>query len=239
MSSKVAIIPARGGSKRIPRKNIKSFCGKPMILWTLEKLQEFKIFDRIIVSTDDEEIAAISREAGVDVPFMRPDELADDFATTAVVLEHAIEWLAKNDIAYDYACCAYPTSVFVTEDALKAGLRAVEEEQYDSAMAVCSFSYPIQRSLSVNDAGCLEFMQPDFALARSNDLPEAFHDAAMFYWLNASVFLKTKTILGEKTAPVYVSRKHVVDIDTAEDFDFAESLFTLLNKSNPKEHYES
>ncbi len=227
MAISVAIIPARGGSKRIPRKNIKLFCGKPLITWTIEKVLECNVFDRIIVSTDDEEIADIAKKAGAEVPFMRPAALSGDHATTAVVVDHAIEWLINEGKDVDYVCNIYPGSVFIQSAFVNQAFKLVKENEYDSVLSVCEFNYPIQRALVTNPRNTIEFMNPQYALTRTNDLETTYHDAAMFCWVKVQAFRTSKTMITENTSSVVIPRKYVIDIDTPEDFEIAEALFKV------------
>ncbi|MFP5457919.1 MAG: pseudaminic acid cytidylyltransferase [Bacteriovoracia bacterium] len=223
----VCIIPARGGSKRIPRKNIKLFHGKPMISWSILAALESKCFDRVIVSTDDQEIAEIAKHYGASVPFQRPGHLADDHAPTQPVIAHAIEELQRQGLPIKNVCCLYSTAPFVRPQDLVQGLSLVSTPDCDFAFSVASFPYPIQRALTIDKSGLVHMVQPDHQLTRSQDLPESFHDAGQFYWGTASSWLSNKKIFSARSAAIVIPRHLVQDIDTAEDWDFAERLFEL------------
>jgi len=224
----LAIIPARGGSKRIPRKNIKSFCGKPMIAWSIEVAQASGCFDRIIVSTDDEEIAKIARQWGAEVPFMRPAELADDHATTRPVVNHAIREATRLYGAPEAVCCLYPTAPFVTVEDLRRGLHMLQEEKVDFVFTAATFAYPIQRAFRRTATGGLERIQPEHRNTRSQDLEEAFHDAGQFYWGLSQSFLDERDTVSEQSRALMLPRFRVHDIDTEEDWLRAETVFSAL-----------
>ncbi len=228
---RVAIIPARGGSKRIPRKNIKNFCGRPMIEWSIEAAKASGCFARILVSTDDEEIAAVARSAGVEAPFVRPPELSGDLVATVPVIGHALRWLAGRGVAPEHACCIYATAPFLRAEDLRSGLSALITEEADFAFAVTSFEFPIQRAVRINADGRVEMFQPEFADTRSQDLEPSFHDAGQFYWGRSAAWLTGTPIFSPASVPVVLPRQRVQDIDTAEDWDRAELLFQLLGKS--------
>lgn len=225
----IAIIPARGGSKRIPRKNIKLFHGKPMIAYSIEAAIKSGCFDKIIVSTDDAEIADISRTLGAEVPFARPDNISDDFATTLDVMKHAIDWCEEQNIAVKYACCLYATAPFVTPQYLQQGSTLLESEDLDYVFSATSFAFPIQRAIKITAQGTVEMFQPEYLNSRSQDLGEAYHDAGQFYWGTAEAFRAKRIIFGPKSKVVILPRKHVQDIDTLEDWDLAEIFYKLLN----------
>jgi pseudaminic acid cytidylyltransferase len=186
----VAIIPARGGSKRIPRKNIKLFHGQPMLAYSIRAAQNSGLFDRIVVSTDDEEIAAMARQLGAETPFVRPAELADDFSTTVDVIRHSVLALQQQGEPVDYACCIYATAPFVQPQYLQQGLQQLQaypDKAY--AFSVTTFPFPIQRAIRLNQAGEIEAMHPEYRNTRSQDLEEAYHDAGQFYWGGGGQFL--------------------------------------------------
>ena len=224
----LAIIPARGGSKRIPRKNIKPFCGKPMIAWSIEAAQGSGCFDRIIVSTDDEEIAEFARQWGAEVPFMRPAELADDHATTRPVVNHAIREATRIYGAPEAVCCLYPTAPFVTVEDLRRGLQMLQEEKVDFVFTAATFAYPIQRAFRRTATGGLERIQPEHRSTRSQDLEEAFHDAGQFYWGLSQAFLDERDTVSEQSRALMLPRFRVHDIDTEEDWLRAETVFSAL-----------
>ncbi|AVD86526.1 MULTISPECIES: pseudaminic acid cytidylyltransferase [Pseudomonas] len=225
---KLAVIPARGGSKRIPRKNIKLFCGKPMIAWSIEAALASGCFDKVIVSTDDQEIAAVAREWGADVPFMRPAELADDFAGTLPVVKQAVEAMSSAGEVADFVCCLYATAPFVTPEALTEGFRTLESSGASYAFSVTSYAFPIQRSLRLDSQGRVSMFQTEHALTRSQDLEEAFHDAGQFYWGTREAWIGETPIFSREAAAVVLPRYRVQDIDTAEDWLRAEWMFKAL-----------
>ena len=225
---KIAIIPARGGSKRIPGKNIKLFHGKPMIAYSIEAAQESGCFDKIIVSTDDQEIADIARKYGAEVPFMRPAEIADDHATTMDVIQHAIGWCESQNITVDLLCCIYATAPFISSNDLSKGLALVSAGDIDYAFSATSFAFPIQRAISLNDNGSVQMLQPEHLNTRSQDLPEAFHDAGQFYWGNVSAFKAGNPFFSLSSKAILIPRKRVQDVDTLEDWEFAEALYAVM-----------
>lgn len=224
----VAIIPARGGSKRIPRKNIKLFFGKPMIAWSIEAAIESQCFDRIIVSTDDEEIATVARQYGAEVPFMRPEALANDYAGTIPVIKHAVEWLALQGDKPEYACCIYATAPFIKVEDIAKGLDLLQKNRCDYAFSVTSFAAPIQRAFKITSENRLEMFNPENFIKRSQDLEPAFHDAAQFYWGTAQAWLNEKPLYAKESVPIELPRYRVQDIDTPEDWQRAELIFNLM-----------
>lgn len=222
---KLAIIPARGGSKRIPRKNIKPFCGKPMIAWSIEAALESGCFDRIIVSTDDEEIAEVARQYGAEVPFMRPLALSDDHTGTIPVIRHAIETINSQGRAVEQACCLYATAPFIQAEDLRRGLEILQGSGGDYAFSVTSYAFPIQRAIRLTPEGRVEMFNPEHFSTRSQDLEEAYHDAGQFYWGRADAWLQGKMIFSPTSLPVMLPRHRVQDIDTPEDWVRAEWLF--------------
>ncbi|WP_431475320.1 MULTISPECIES: pseudaminic acid cytidylyltransferase [Marinobacter] len=228
--SAVAIIPARGGSKRIPRKNIKEFCGKPMIAWSIEAAMESGCFDRVIVSTDDEEIAAVARQYGAETPFMRPAQLSDDYTGTIPVIRHAVEWLADNGCAVSQACCIYATAPFVSPEDLNRGQQLLESEVCSYAFSVTSYAFPIQRAIRITGSGRVAMFNPEHFQTRSQDLEEAWHDAGQFYWGTAQAWKEERLIFSEDAAPVTLPRHRVQDIDTPEDWVRAEWLFKAMQE---------
>ena len=226
---KIAIIPARGGSKRIPRKNVKLFCGKPMIAWPIEAARASGLFDHIVVSTDDAEIAEVAKANGAEVPFMRPAALSDDHTGTSPVVAHAIEWYRAQGQMPDPVCCIYATAPFVTAADLQRGLQTLTDTGSDFAFSVTSYAFPIQRAIKLAQGCRVEMFQPEHFNTRSQDLEEAFHDAGQFYWGRAEAWLSGKVIFGPHTAAVQLPRYRVQDIDVAEDWQRAEYLFRALN----------
>ncbi len=225
---KLAIIPARGGSKRIPRKNIKPFCGKPMMAWSIEAARLSGCFDHIIVSTDDGEIAELARQYGAEVPFMRPPELSDDYSGTIPVIAHAIDWMNRNTGAVSLACCIYATAPFVQPEDLKRGLSLLQDSGADYAFSVTSYAFPIQRAIRINASDRVEMFQPEHFTTRSQDLEEAYHDAGQFYWGRAQAWLTGQAVFSSQSVPILLPRSRVQDIDTPEDWVRAELLYRLL-----------
>ncbi len=225
---KLAIIPARGGSKRIPRKNIKAFNGQPIIAYAINAARQSGCFDQIIVSTDDEEIAQVAKNYGASVPFKRPAELADDWTTTTAVIKHAIEWITAHQAQVDLACCIYATAPFLRASDLLQGMHALNESSADFAIGVTRFAFPIQRAVRVTPLNRLEMFNPEHQLTRSQDLEEAYHDAGQFYWGRAPAFLKKHNIFSDATIPVILPRYRVEDIDTPEDWTRAEIIYQSI-----------
>jgi N-acylneuraminate cytidylyltransferase len=224
----LAVIPARGGSKRIPRKNIKDFCGRPIIAWSIEAALKSGCFDRIIVSTDDTEIAEISRQEGADIPFMRPAELSNNHTGTMPVIRHAIEWFSQKDQQPDLVCCLYATAPFVRSIDIQRGLKILNESGCDYAVSVASYAFPIQRAVRITEQRRIEMFQPENFEIRSQDLEEAYHDAGQFYWGRASAWLIEKRIFTHDAVPVVLHGHRVQDIDTIEDWVRAEWMFKAL-----------
>lgn len=226
---KFAIIPARGGSKRIPRKNIKSFSGRPMIAWSIAAALESGCFDRVVVSTDDEEIAEVARQHGAEVPFVRPPELSDDHTGTIPVIRHAIEWFNERGQIPVQVCCIYATAPFVRAEDIRRGLDILTSADSDYAFSVTSYPFPIQRAIRITAQGRVEMFSPEHFNTRSQDLEDAYHDAGQFYWGRATAWLASKVIFGPHAAAVQLPRYRVQDIDTAEDWQMAEYLFHAFN----------
>jgi len=222
------IIPARGGSKRIRGKNGKKFCGKPMIAWSIEAAKASGCFDKIIVSTDDHEIAEVAQQWGAEVPFLRPSNLADDYTGTLPVIHHAVQWLQDHDFAVDYACCLYATAPFVSAQDLQRGWQLIEEASISYAFSVTSYAFPIQRAIRITEDGRISMFSPEHCQTRSQDLEEAWHDAGQFYWGTANAWLEEKPIFADDSAPVKLPRHRVQDIDTLEDWARAEWLFKAM-----------
>jgi pseudaminic acid cytidylyltransferase len=226
----VALIPARGGSKRIPHKNIKSFAGKPIIHYSIGAAKSSGLFERVIVSTDSESIAEVARAAGAETPFVRPAEFSNDFATTASVMLHGLQWMENAGMDVKYLCCIYATAPFVRASDLRKGYELVTSGKVDGAFSVTSFPFTPFRALKLGDAGKLEMIWPQYELTRSNDLPEAFHDAGQFYWVETGNFLKEQKVWPKRSMPVILPRYLVQDIDTLEDWENAEMKYFSLPK---------
>ena len=231
---RIALIPARGGSKRIPRKNIREFRGKPMIAWSIEAALESGCFDDVIVTTDDEEVATVAKQFGARVPFMRPAELSDDHTGTIPVLRHAMKEMEQQvEGGIGEACCIYATAPFVTAAILRQGLETLlSDESLDFAFSVASYPFPIQRALSVSADQRVEMVYPEHEQTRSQDLPERYHDAGQFYWFRRNGLLQNDGIFSACSAPVVLPRERVQDIDTPEDWRCAELAHELLEKRN-------
>ena len=225
---RIAVIPARGGSKRIPRKNIKDFCGKPMIAWSIEAALQSGCFDEVVVSTDDQEIAQTAKTFGASVPFMRPAELADDFTGTGPVVVHAIEHFQSEKETCHEVCCVYATAPFLRASDLRQGLQVLQERGRDFVFSVTSYAFPIQRAVRINADGNVEMFQPQYFAVRSQDLEHAFHDAGQFYWGTKSAWLEGKSVFAPHSSPIILPRYRVQDIDTPEDWTHAEALFKAL-----------
>ena len=225
---KIAVIPARGGSKRIPRKNIRLFAGKPIISYSIQTALKSELFDHVIVSTDDEEIAEISQKLGGKIPYLRPKSLADDFTGTSLVVKHAIQWFQAQGQTIDYACCIYATAPFLQVHYLCDGYKKLLNTRKDFAFSVTSFPFPIQRALRISMEGLVEAIWPENIFKRSQDLEETYHDAGQFYWGRADAFLNDSIIFSSSSIPVVIPRYRVQDIDTLEDWKRAELMYHAL-----------
>lgn len=225
---RLAVIPARGGSKRIPRKNVRPFRGRPLIAWAIESARNCGLFDRIVVSTDDEEIAAAACQAGAEVPFIRPAALSDDITPTLPVIAHAIQEVDR-DRAFDDVCCIYPAAVFVTSDDYVSAARLLADPGVDYVFTATSFPFPIQRALRrLGNGGC-EMFWPEHRTTRSQDLPEAFHDAGQFYFGRREAWVDGRPFFGPGSRMHLLPRHRAQDIDTAEDWTHAEMLHRLVS----------
>ncbi|MBB6154201.1 N-acylneuraminate cytidylyltransferase [Pseudomonas sp. JAI115] len=221
----VAIIPARGGSKRIPRKNLLPFDGVPMIVRSIRTALDSGLFEQVVVSTDDAEIAELALAHGAQVPFLRPVELADDFTGTAAVIVHALQQLP----AFDYACCVYATAPLLQARFLSEGFELLQQHPQKSfAFSVCNFGFPVQRALTLDGQGALTALYPEFRNTRSQDLPEAFQDAGQFYWGRSEAWLRGEVLYSSASLPVLLPRHLVQDIDTPQDWKRAEYLYAAL-----------
>ena len=220
MSSSIAIITARGGSKRIPRKNIKEFCGKPIIVYSIEAALEAGIFDEVMVSTDDEEIAEVARMAGAKVPFMRSEAGAGDYASTDDVIMEVLEAYQKRGKTFTTFCCIYPTAPFVTAEKLRRAMKMLDRA--DSVMPVVPFSFPPQRCMVLNENGELRMKWQQYATARSQDLEPYYHDCGQFYCCKTDLFMEYKTTDLPHMMPMIMSELEVQDIDNSDDWEIAE-----------------
>lgn len=225
---KVAIIPARGGSKRIPRKNIKLFCGKPMIAWSIEAALNSKFFDKVIVSTDNNEIAEVAKMYGAEVPFIRPSELADGFTGTIPVTKHAIEYLESQGETYDDILCMYATAPFVQPKIITEAYEQFKNSQADYCFTATNYAAPIQRAFKLTENKRAKMFNPEQFNTRSQDLEEAYHDAGQFYWGKSNAFKQLKPVLSEVASPYILPRYLVQDIDTPDDWILAELLYQAL-----------
>lgn len=224
---KIAVIPARGGSKRIPHKNIKMFGGRPIIAWSIAAAWESRCFDRIIVSTDDPEIAQVALEFGAEAPFLRPAEISGDMAPTVPVVRHAIEEMSAHGYAPDDVCCIYATAPFVRAEDIVRGAVALAAAPNAFVFPVTTFAFPIQRALLRDAAGCVRMLDPDLFATRSQDLPETWHDAGQFYWASAQTWMSRDAVFSGETVGLAHPRHRVQDIDTLEDWLVAERLFEI------------
>ena len=220
--SVLAVITARGGSKRIPRKNIRPFRGKPMLAWPLEAALTSSLFDEVMVSTEDAEIADVARRYGASIPFLRSARTSGDFSTTPDVLVEVLENYRTCGMFFETACCIYPTAAFLTADALNEGYRKLQAETFDVVMPVAAFSYPIWRSLKRSDSGQIDLIWPENYPKRSQDLPKSYHDAGQFYWFRVDAFLRDRLLMGPNTGSILLPESHVQDIDTEADWAMAE-----------------
>jgi pseudaminic acid cytidylyltransferase len=227
---KIAVIPARGGSKRIPRKNIRPFAGKPIIGYSIEAALGCGLFDKVIVSTDDYEIAEVARGFGAEIPYLRPKPLADDYTGTNAVVKHALSWFKERDMAIKHACCIYATAPFVQADDLRKGHDLLLASGKSFVFSVTSFPFPIQRALRFNAQGEVEAMYPEYRATRSQDLEPAWHDAGQFYWGRASAFQNDETLFSPASLAVILPRHRVQDIDSEEDWLRAELMFAALRE---------
>ncbi len=225
----IAIITARGGSKRIPHKNRKEFCGKPIIEYSIEAAKQAGIFDTVMVSTDDNKIAEIAKNAEAEVPFMRSAETSNDYATTADVLIEVLEKYKERGIRYENACCIYPTAPFVTGNKLRQAMDMLVNEKKDSVIPVVPFSFPPLRGMVIND-GKLEYKWQEYAMKRSQDLEEIYHDCGQFYAFRVEPFEKEKKLVTDNTAGMIISELEVQDIDNETDWELAEMKYRLLKE---------
>lgn len=225
---KLAIITARGGSKRIPRKNTKEFCGKPILCYSIEAARDAGVFDEIMVSTEDKEIARIAETAGAVVPFFRSEENAGDFASTDDVIMEVLKSYQEMGQSFEAFCCLYPTAPFLSGERLRSAMALLEET--DSVMPVVPFSYPPQRGLVIDEKGFIRRQFPEYATARSQDLPQIYHDCGQFYACRTRAFLEAGTTDVERLLPLVLTEMEVQDIDTPEDWAIAEMKYRMLHQ---------
>ncbi len=226
----IAIITARGGSKRIPRKNIKPFLGKPIIVYSIEAALNSGSFDEVMVSTDDEEIANIARAAGATVPFMRSEATSNDFATTADVILEVLDRYEEMGQTFDYCCCIYPTAPFVTAEKLNMAFQKISGTTATGLVPVVEFSYPPQRAFVIEEER-LVFKYPEYMNSRSQDLTKHYHDAGQFYFLNVSSFKETHKLFGADVLPLVTSELEVQDIDNETDWKLAELKYNFMKNN--------
>lgn len=224
----VAIIPARGGSKRIPRKNIKLFFNKPIISYSIEAAKKSELFNKIIVSTDDEEIAEIAIRCGAEVPFLRSSKNADDFSSTASVIQEVLSNLSILSLNFENGCCIYPTSPLINIEKLTLGYNELINKQRDVVFPVLKFSYPIWRGLEFVNDGLIKMIWPKYENFRSQDLNEAFHDAGQWYWFRTHRFIREQTFFTKNTGSIILSEFEAQDIDNLEDWFIAEQKYKLI-----------
>ncbi|MCK1332015.1 MULTISPECIES: pseudaminic acid cytidylyltransferase [unclassified Bradyrhizobium] len=227
---KIAVIPARGGSKRIPRKNIRPFCGKPIIAYSIEAARESGLFDEITVSTDDQEIAVVARQLGATTPFMRPKEIADDYTGTAEVVKHAVTWFLAQGKDVSHVCCIYPTAPLIRAHFLREAYDVLAGADATFSFSVTSYAFPIQRALRLTAAGRVIPFHPEYRMTRSQDLEPAYHDAGQFYWGTAAAFLNGIPMFSERSVGIVLPRYLVQDIDTMEDWEQAEYMFRTITQ---------
>ena len=225
---RLAVIPARGGSKRIPRKNIRLFGGKPMIAWSIQTAIASGCFDRVVVSTDDPEISAAAREWGALVPFSRPAALADDHTGIMPVVRHAIEWHVDQGFNPEHVCCIYPTAPLLEPSVLVDAYQRMVRSGSQFCFGVASYGHPIQRALRLDTMGGVSMFSTEHSLTRSQDLEPAFHDAGQFCWGTSAAFIDGRSPFLQKSVAVVLPRHRVVDIDTPEDWQLAEALHMAL-----------
>lgn len=228
MKKALAIIPARGGSKRIPGKNIRPFLGKPILQYSIEAALESGVFDEVMVSTDDEKIAAVARELGAQVPFMRSADTAHDFATTAAVIAEVLHSYQSLNSSFEFCCCIYPTAPFVTAEKLRQAFELLQQhKQAKSVLPIVRFGFPIQRAFKIEE-GLVTMMHPEFMHTRSQDLPAAYHDCGQFYFLRSASFPEEQKLYTDCALPLEMPESEVQDIDNEEDWKIAEIKYRFL-----------
>jgi N-acylneuraminate cytidylyltransferase len=229
----ICVIPARGGSKRIPKKNIRDFNGKPIIAYSIDVAVKSNLFDRVIVSTDDSVIADIAKEFGAETPFMRPNDISGDCVGTDSVVNHAIQWVKKNDPrVLKYICCIYATAPFILEKYLLEGFNLLNESGVDLSFSITSFPFPVQRSIRINDSAMVVPVFKESILKKSQDIDETYHDAGQFYWGHINSFSTPGLLYSGSARPVFIPRYLVQDIDTEEDWKRAELMYQALKMQN-------
>lgn len=227
----LCIIPARGGSKRIPGKNIKMFCGKPIIAYSIEAALKSDLFDEIMVSTDNQEIAEIAKSYGANIPFLRSEKNANDFAGLAEVMIEVVDMYSDRGQSFDFLCCILPTAPFITQENLKRSKEMLNTDKFDCIFPVVEYSYPIQRSLKIED-GYIKMNWPENLSKRSQDLDSTYHDSGQFYFINNDTLLKEKKLFTKKSGSIILNNLEVQDIDTDTDWKLAELKYQLINSKN-------
>jgi len=227
----IAIIPARGGSKRIPRKNIKAFCGKPIIAYSIEAALKSDLFDEVMVSTDDEEIAEVAIKYGAKVPFFRSSDNSNDYATLVDVLLEVINQYGVAGIEIENICCILPTAPLISSKRIVESFDLMDDKKYASIFPVLEYSYPIQRSLIKNSDGLIRMAWPENSSVRSQDLEKHYHDSGQFYWIKQKSLISEKTVFTTNTGVVELSQLEVQDIDTLDDWKMAEIKYQIINAS--------
>ena len=226
----VAIIPARGGSKRIPRKNIRKFSGKPIIAYSIEKALLSDLFGKVIVSTDDDEINSIAKQFGAECPFKRPAQLSNDYAGTTEVIAHAIKWMENQGWTLNGVCCIYPTAPLLDVELLKISYDIFIKGKWDYVFSAAEYVYPVERSFKVLDNNVLKMLIPENFNRRSQDLTSTFHDAGQFYWGTPVAWVEERPIFSERSTIIKLPTYRVADIDTEEDWKRAELLYKILRQ---------
>lgn len=231
--SSIAIITARGGSKRIPKKNIKEFCGKPILAYSIEAALESQCFDTVMVSTDDEEIAKVALEYGAEVPFFRSDKNSNDYATTSDALVEVLQAYANVGKIFNLCMCIYPTAPFVTAEKIRNAMSKLQDKEVDSVVPVVRFGFPPQRGFVKNlQNETLQYKWPENERARSQDLEPMYHDCGQFYGVKVDKFLECKSLIMKKTRAILVDELEVQDIDTLTDWYLAEIKYKLMKEKN-------
>ena len=225
----LAIIPARGGSKRIPRKNIREFLGKPVMAYSIHAALESKLFDEVMVSTEDPEIAEAAVKYGAKVPFFRSEENANDFATTVDVLLEVLDEYAKQNTRFEYGCCLYPAAPFTRPDQLKKGFDLLKEKKADCVFPVVAFSHPVWRGFRTDGNGRAQFLFPEHADTRTQDLERVYHDAGQWYWFSTEALLAGNKLFTDKTYTIELPGTEVQDIDHETDWALAEMKYRLIH----------
>ena len=227
----ICVIPARAGSRRIPRKNIKEFNGKPIIAYSIEAALKSNCFSQVIVSTDDDEISEVAKKFGAHVPFVRPDELSNDYVGTIPVIKHTIEWMEDNNNYIENVCCLYATAPFIQSKIISKAYKQLKDSSADYCFSVTKFTFPIQRAIKIIQGDKVNMFYPEYFNERSQDLEESYHDAAQFYWGKVQAFKDELPIFSESSTPFILPRYLVQDIDTQEDWIRAEVMYQVLQNN--------